>query len=422
MTDLPTGLFLYRAATAALEPLAPAVLAHRARRGKEDPERVDERLARAAVERPDGPLVWLHGASVGEGLSLLPLVEALKLRAPAANLLVTSGTVTSAELLGRRLPTGAVHRYAPVDAPGVAARFLDQWRPDAVVLAESELWPNLVIQAQTRGARLAMLSARLSEKSLKGWRRSPASARRLLGAFDLVMAQDDAGAAALARLGARDDGRLNLKLAGEPLPVDDLALERARAAAAGRPVLVAASTHAGEEAIILDAFAAVAGHPAAPLLVIVPRHPVRGPAVALLAAERGVAVRRQGAGEPFDGRAAVHVADGLGELGLWFRLAGAALVGGSLIDGLGGHNPLEPARLGAPILVGPYVRNWRSVYEAMGERVVAVRDGKALGKAFAAALDDPAAARARAEAARAYASIGARAVDAAAERLAALLP
>lgn len=422
MSDLPTGLFLYRAATAALEPLAPALLAHRARRGKEDPERMDERLARSPAPRPDGPLVWLHGASVGEGLSLLPLVEALKSRAPAANLLVTSGTVTSAELLGRRLPTGAMHRYAPLDTPGVAARFLDQWRPQAVVLVESELWPNLVVQAQTRGAKLALLSARLSDRSLRGWRRSPASARRLLSAFDLVMAQDDDGAAALARLGARDDGRLNLKLAGEPLPVDDLALGRVRQAAAGRPVLVAASTHAGEEAIVLDAFAAVARRKDPPLLVIVPRHPVRGPAVALLAAERGFSVRRQGAGEPFDGQAAVHVADGLGELGLWFRLAHAALVGGSLIDGLGGHNPLEPARLGAPILVGPHVRNWRSVYEAMDGRVVTVRDGKALGKAFAATLDDPDAARARADDARAYASVGARAVEAAAERLAALLP
>ena len=422
MSGLPTGLFLYRAATAALEPLAPALLAHRARRGKEDPERMDERLARAEVERPDGPLVWLHGASVGEGLSLLPLVEALKTRAPVANLLVTSGTVTSAELLGRRLPSGTTHRYAPLDAPGVAARFLDQWRPQAVVLVESELWPNLVVQAQTRGARLALLSARLSDKSLKGWRRSPASARRLLSAFDLVMAQDDVGAAALARLGARDDGRLNLKLAGEPLPVDDLALARAREAAAGRPVLVAASTHAGEEAIALDAFAAVARRKDAPLLVIVPRHPVRGPAVALLATERGFSVRRQGAGEPFDGQAQVHVADGLGELGLWFRLARATLVGGSLIDGLGGHNPLEPARLGAPILVGPHVRNWRSVYDAMEGRVVTVQGGKGLAKAFAAALDDPEAARARAEEARAYASVGARAVERAAERLAALLP
>ena len=422
MSDLPTGLFLYRAATAALEALAPALLAHRARRGKEDPERMDERLARSPVTRPDGPLIWLHGASVGEGLSLLPLVEALKARTPGTNLLVTSGTVTSAELLGRRLPTGTMHRYAPLDAPGVAARFLDQWKPDVVVLAESELWPNLVVQAQTRGAKLALISARLSDKSLKGWRRSPASARRLLSAFDLVMAQDDAGAAALARLGARDDGRLNLKLAGEPLPVDDLALGRVKAAAGERPVLVAASTHAGEEAIMLDAFASLAKHKSGPLLVIVPRHPVRGPAIALMAGERGFTVRRQGAGEPFDGRAAVHVADGLGELGLWFRLARAALVGGSLIDGLGGHNPLEPARLGAPILVGPYVRNWRSVYEAIGERVVTVRDGKGLARAFAAALDDPAAARARADEARTFANVGARAVDAAAERLAALLP
>ena len=422
MNRLPPALALYRAATGALEPLAPWVLSRRARRGKEAPERIAERTARAPAARPEGPLIWLHGASVGEGLSLLPLVEALRARASATTLLVTSGTVTSAELLGRRLPTGAVHRFVPLDTPGAASRFVDQWRPDLAVLAESELWPNLILAAEARGARLALISARLSERSLARWAAAPASARRLFGAFDLVMAQDDAGAAALARLGARDDGRLNLKLAGEPLPVDVDALDQTRAASGGRPVLVAASTHAGEEALALDAFAALAARPDRPLLVVVPRHPTRGAAIKLLAGERGFTTRRQGAGEPFDGEAAVHVADGLGELGLWFRLARAALVGGSLIEGPGGHNPLEPARLGAPIIVGPHVRNWRSVYEALGDRVVTVRDAAGLAGAFAEALDATELARARAEHARAFADVGAESVQAAADRLTGLLP
>lgn len=406
--SLPPGLALYRAVTGALEPFAPALLGRRARRGKEDPGRLPERLGRTAIDRPPGPLAWLHGASVGEGLSLLPLVQALRARRPDLQLLVTSGTTTSAELLGRRLPADVIHQYAPLDTPKSARRFLDHWRPDLVVLAESELWPNLILGAEDRGARVALVSARLSARSLAGWGRQAGSARRLFGAFDLVLAQDDATAAALAGLGARDDGRLNLKLTGEPLPAEEAALARARAAAGDRPVFLAASTHPGEEALVLDAFARLGRG----LLVIVPRHPSRGAEIAALAAER-FPVRRQGAGETFDGAAPVYVADRLGELGLWFRLARAAFVGGSLVPGIGGHNPLEPARLGCPSITGPHLENWQSVYDALGDRIARVSDAEGLAGAFDAPPSP--------EPARALAEAGAASVDEAAERLAGLV-
>ncbi len=346
---------------------------------------------------------------MGEGLSLLPLVSALRARRPDLNLLVTSGTTTSAELLGRRLPAGVIHQYAPLDTPKSAARFLDHWRPGLVVLAESELWPNLILGAGDRGARLALVSARLSEKSFRGWERQRDSARRLFGAFDLVMAQDDATAAGLAGLGARDDGRLNLKLTGEPLPADETALAQARAAAGAKPVFLAASTHPGEETVVLDAFARLGRG----LLVIVPRHPSRGAQIAALAAER-FPVRRQGAGEVFDGAAPVYVADRLGELGLWFRLAKAAFVGGSLVPGIGGHNPLEPARLGVPAITGPHLENWQSVYDALGEGIARVVDAQGLARAFEAPPSP--------EPARALAEAGAASVDEAAARLVGLVP
>lgn len=353
----PAGL-AYRAATTALHPFAPALLRRRARAGKEDPGRLAERLGRASRPRPPGPLAWLHGASVGESLSLLPLVARLQTARPDLRLLVTSGTATSAELLARRLPPGVPHQFVPLDTPPAVARFLDHWRPDLVVLAESDLWPNLLAGAKARGARLALVSARLSDRSLRGWARTPAFARQLLSAFDLVQAQDDITAAALARLGARDDGRLNLKLVGDPLPVDDGALRQAREAAGGRRVLLAASTHPGEDEIALTAAGAAELIDA--LLVIVPRHPARGPTVAALAPRAGLRSR----GDPF-GAHPVYVADTLGELGLWFRLTDAALIGGSLIPGVGGHNPLEPARLGVPFASGPHVDNWRSVFDSL---------------------------------------------------------
>jgi 3-deoxy-D-manno-octulosonic-acid transferase len=203
----PPALALYGAAMRALEPLAPALLRRRAASGKEDLTRLPERLGRPTLSRPPRPLIWLHGASVGESLSLLPLIERLRSERPGATLLVTSVTVTSAELLARRLPPGVLHQYAPLDLPDAAERFLQHWRPDLVIFVESELWPGLLLRARAKGARLALLSARLSASSARGWSRAPSSAREVLTAFDLILTQDDDTAARLARLGARDHGR-----------------------------------------------------------------------------------------------------------------------------------------------------------------------------------------------------------------------
>jgi len=400
----------YGAATAALHPLAPVLLRSRARAGKEDRARLPERLGRASLPRPPGRLAWLHGASVGESLSLLPLIARLQDARPDLTLLATSGTVTAAALLAQRLPTGVLHQYIPLDTPFAAARFVQHWRPDLAVFAESDLWPNLLLRARAGGARLALISARLSKASLRGWGRSPGFARRLLSAFDLVLPQDDATAAALQRLGARDDGRLNLKLVGDPLPADARTLAQARAAAAGRAVFVAASTHPGEDAAALDAA------PARSLLVIVPRHPSRGPEILALAEARGRAAGLRSRGAAF-GAHPVHIADTLGELGLWFRLADAALVGGSLVPDVGGHNPLEPARLGAPFASGPHVRNWPIYDDLIAAGAVTIApDAEALGAFW---RSPPAG---QAERARAFARAQHGRLDMALDRLLALLP
>jgi 3-deoxy-D-manno-octulosonic-acid transferase len=420
---MSAALALYRGATGLLEPFAPSILKDRARRGKEDPQRLPERLGRAGKSRPEGPLVWLHGASVGESLSLLPLVERMRKERPDVTPLVTSGTVTSAEILAKRLPTGAVHQYVPVDAPGTARRFLSAWRPDLAVFVESELWPNLLLAARRRGVRLALISARMGEDSAQGWTRAAGAARELLAGFDLILPQDDEAAARLKALGARDDGRLNLKFAGDPLPADQGAVDRLGAAVAGRPVLLAASTHPGEDEIVLDAFAPLADRRDAPLLVIVPRHPIRGPDVARLARQGGRSVSLQSAGEQ-PGSAQVHVADALGELGLWFRQSRAAFVGGSLIPDIGGHNPLEPARLDRPAASGPHVDNWRAVYAALDAAggIAWTADAAALTAFFRDALDGRTTLCSQAEHARLFAAAQNGAVDLAFAKLKALLP
>jgi 3-deoxy-D-manno-octulosonic-acid transferase len=355
-------LQLYRAATTALEPFAAFLLERRAKAGKEDRTRLHERLARPTTRRPSGRLVWLHGASVGESLSILPLVERLRAERPDVAVLVTSGTVTSAELLARRLPAGAIHQFLPVDTPGGAKRFLDHWRPDMAVFVESELWPNLLLTAKARGVKLALVSAKLSDKSYARWQARPFAAHELFSGFDLILAQDGRAADRLIGLGGMVAGEADLKFGSAPLPVDEASLASLRARLGDRPMLLAASTHPGEDEIVLGAWRALPANKdyGRPRLVIVPRHPERGLTVADLALAAGATVCLRSR-EP-DGSAEVIVADALGELGLWYRLADLALVAGSLVAGIGGHNPLEPARVDCPIVSGPHVENWLTAY------------------------------------------------------------
>jgi len=414
-------LALYAAATGLLEPLAPALLRRRARAGKEDPARLGERLGRSETPRPDGPLVWLHGVSVGESLSLLPLIAALRERRPGLNLIVTSGTVTSAQVLAARLPKGVIHQFAPVDTPGVAARFLDHWRPDVALLVESELWPNLVLAARARGVRLALISARMTQKSADGWARARASARGLLQAFDLVLPQDAATETRLTALGATVGPRLNLKLIGEAPPVDGNLVMSLEATIGDRNVILAASTHPGEEPLIAGAVRAAAPEG---LLIVAPRHPDRGPQVAEELRRLGFAVARRAAGEPLEVATTAYVADTLGELGAFYATADVVVMGGSFVEGIGGHNPLEAARLQAAIVTGSHVFNAQDIYAGMFAEAAAIAaaDGAVLARHIAGLLANRAIARRIGEAAADYAVRQGAALDAALALIEPLLP
>ncbi|MDP2214907.1 3-deoxy-D-manno-octulosonic acid transferase [Phenylobacterium sp.] len=418
------GLMAYGLALAALEPLAPHLLRARARRGKEDAERLDERLGRPRAARPAGEVVWLHGVSVGESVSLIPLVEALRAQRPDLNLLVTSGTRTAAELLARRLPAGVIHQYAPVDGPRAVAGFLDHWRPTTAILVESELWPNLILGAARRRVRLALVSARMTQKSADGWARAAGAARAILQSFDLILPQDAETETRLQGLGATTGPQLNLKQVGAPLPCDAAELERLRQLTLGRPVVLAASTHPGEEALVAEAVHRLRDAQAGVLLIIAPRHPERGEAVAEILRTAGFNTARRSAGEAPGPLVSAYVADTLGELGLFFRLADIVVMGGGYAPGVGGHNPLEPARLGAAILTGPSVFNAGSTYEAMFDEVAALcaPDGEALTRHIAGLLDNPDIARRMGAAAQAHAERYGAALETAMARLAPLLP
>jgi len=385
---------------------APALrwnLRRRIGQGKEEAARLPEREGHGAT-RPPGPLLWLHAASVGESLAILPLLEALALLRPDLTMLVTTGTVTSAQLLPQRLPVAlggrVIHRYAPLDVPAWVGRFLEGWRPDAAAFVESELWPNTLAACQARGIPLALLNARLSARSAARWRRfAPGVARELLGRFALVMPRSAEDAARLAPLGARHLAPPgDLKLAAAPLPADPVALAALRDAVGARPVLLAASTHSGEEAQIIAAQALL--RPAFPdlLAILVPRHPDRGGALAPGATRRSLGA--------LPDAGPVHVADTMGELGLFYRLASLAFIGGSLVPH-GGQNPLEAARLGCPVIFGPHMGNFADASAALlaagGAREVT--DAATLAASVADMLSNPPAVAAQVAAAAGVVSV-----------------
>ena len=420
---LTVPLALYAAATGLLEPLAPGLLRRRARRGKETASRLNERLGRPSRARPEGPLVWLHGVSVGESLSLLPLIAALRVRRPDLNILVTSGTVTSAEVLANRLPEGVIHQFAPLDAPGAAARFLDHWRPGAALFVESELWPNLIASAKRRGVRLALLSARMTEASARGWGRAPATARALLRAFDLVLPQDGGAAARLARLGADVGPHLNLKLLGEAPPVDGNFVMELEAAVGRRDTVLAASTHSGEEGLVAKAFLeATADTPS--VLVVAPRHPDRGQRVAEDLRAIGFIVARRAAGEPLTAATSAYVADTMGELGALYTIADVVVMGGSFVAGVGGHNPLEAAQQVRPIVTGPHIFNAQTIYAEMLAWTAAIQaeDATALARHIGGLLRNPEIASRIGLAAKDFAGRQGAALDAAMALIEPLLP
>ena len=355
------------------------MLQRRVGRGKEIASRLPEREGIDPTPRPSGRLVWLHAASVGESQSILPVLSALREQAPGTSILLTTGTVTSAALLAARLPElglqCVLHRFVPLDVPAWVARFLDHWRPDVAGFVESELWPNLIDGCRARGIPMMLVNARMSARSLRGWRRAPGFARQLVGAFDRVQAQSEADAAHLRLLGAQHvDAPGNLKLSAAPLPADPAELARLRALIGDRPVWLASSTHPGEEDVAGQVHRSlVAAYPAL-LTIVTPRHPERGAAVAgLLDAPRRAAGQDPGAN-------GLWVADTLGELGLLYRLAPLAFVGRSLI-GQGGQNPIEPARLGCAIAVGPHTANFAEPVQMLEAAGALTRIADAVGLA-----------------------------------------
>jgi 3-deoxy-D-manno-octulosonic-acid transferase len=362
-SSLPMTLRVYRRLSAAVMPLAPALIKRRLQQGKEDPARIGERRGMSRDVRPHGPLVWIHGASVGEVLAAAALIE--KLRALNIRILLTSGTVTSAAIVAKRFPADVIHQYVPYDSPRYVARFLDHWRPSLALFIESDLWPNLILSSAARRLPMVLINGRMSHRSFPRWRRVSGTISALLGRFDVCLAQSQVDAERFTTLGSRNVVTTgNLKLDVPAPPADYAKLERLMSVTRGRPIVVAASTHPGEEEQLLEAHRTLSGFFPSLLTVIVPRHPDRGEAVAQAVAASGLHVALRSREELPIAATDIYVADTMGELGLFYRLSPIVFMGGSLVRH-GGQNPIEAIKLGASIVHGPHVFNFTDVYEAL---------------------------------------------------------
>ncbi len=362
---LPVTLTGYRLATTAVTPLTAYLLNRRLKRGKEHPTRFAERRGISDAARPTGPLIWMHGASVGEFAAVIPLIE--RIRAHDFAVLVTTGTVTSAELAERRLPADVIHQFFPYDVPAFVDRFLDHWRPDLALFVESDLWPNMILANARRGIPLIVINGRLSARSFERWRRFPRTIEALFRRVDLCLARTTTDAERFEALGApRITTTGNLKLDVPALPFDESRLLQFRAAIGRRPVIAAASTHLGEEAAVIDAHRRLRSSFPGLLTILVPRHPERGMGIASAGRAVGLnAVQRSHDRLP-DAQTDIYVCDTLGELGLVYRVAPIVFMGGSLIPH-GGQNPIEAIKLGAAILHGPHVSNFAEIYSALDQ-------------------------------------------------------
>ena len=418
------GLAVYRMATRAIGPLVPFLLSRRLKRGKEEAARLDERRGTTKRARPDGNVIWIHAASVGESLSVLPLIDHLLAARDDTTVLMTTGTVTSAKLMAERLPPRAIHQYVPLDHPDFCARFLDHWQPDLGVWVESEFWPNLITATDERSIPLALINARITQKSFEGWQRFPETIHDLVSRFSLVYAQDKASAERLEALGVRQVGMPgNLKYDSKPLTANADEVEALRQAIGERAKWLATNTHDGEELVVANVHKALLQRFPGLITLLVPRHPARGSEITTMLHNQGLRVAQRSRGDVIDAGTDIYLADTLGELGIFYRLSNIVFVGGTMVD-LGGHNPFEPARLNNALIAGPSEFNFAEAFSAFdrADALIRVKDGTELADSVGRLLSDETECRRRADAAESVVTSSSAATRMTCEALLALMP
>lgn len=378
----------YQLLTILFFPVLLIYLGYRKWVGKEDPKRFFERLGKASCKRPKGKLLWIHAASVGESLSILPLINRLTATYPKLTILVTTGTITSAAMMTQRLPKQAVHQYIPIDNWFTVSWFLFHWKPDLALMVESELWPCLVKQSAKK-CPVMVINARMSDRSYRRWMRFSIFTRSLFGSYHHVLAQSGKDALRYRHLGAKNAIYIgNIKYDAPPLSADEAAITELQTMIGNRPVFLAASTHPDEEKEIARAHREVKISYPDLLTIIVPRHPQRAAHIIQQLVPDTVVVQRsvQGVITP---QTDIYLADTMGELGIFYRLASIVFIGGTLVPH-GGQNPLEAARLNNAIIFGPHMDNFLQIKKEFLQQQAAIEisDTEALSKATKQLLRD----------------------------------
>jgi len=373
-------LSLYNGLLRLASPMIERHLKKRIAEGKEDEGRMDERMGEPSRNRPVGDVIWIHAASVGESISVLPLIEALLIRNPERNVLLTTGSVTSAHLMEERLPSGAIHQFVPIDTKSAVHGFLDHWRPQLAIWTESEIWPNLITETARRKIPMMLINARMTAQSFSMWRKTGGLIKRLLKKFSYIHAQSQLAADRLEYLGAKDVEVLgNLKFCSPPLPFNNELFRQILSQIERRKVWLAASTHKGEEAIIAETHLNLKKSFKNLLTIIVPRHPERADEITSKLNEAGFNVARRSIRQQITPETDIYLADTMGEMGLFYRIADVVFVGGSLVE-KGGQNPLEPARLNCAIMFGPHMSNFSEIATDLlqNQAALQVKDGSEL--------------------------------------------
>lgn len=358
---------LYHHLTRLSAPFLRAMTWHRLAQGKEIKDRIHERYGIASIARPEGNLLWCHAASVGESLSILPLLPELQTRLPTWRFLMTTSTKTSAELMAERLPAFVNHQFIPWDCPQWVEAFLNHWHPEAVLWVESELWPNMLEAFQQRKLPVALLNARLRPKTFQRWSRVPGFAKHILSSFHLILAGARSYVPLFKSLGAHDVRYVgSLKFGSHPLPVNRADLHDMTQVIQERFCIALISTHSDEEAMLCDMIHRLNQHFSQILFIWVPRQPKRGSFIRTSIEKYGLSVAQRSLRETITHQTSVYIADTIGETGLWYSLAKIAVIGGSFIPH-GGQNPIEGTHFGCGILYGPHMFNFPELCGALEE-------------------------------------------------------
>lgn len=385
-------IFVYRAISFVLHPFIPILLRRRLKKGKELQHRIQERLGRGSVARPNGKVIWVHAASMGEVNSVLPLVQRISEAYPACHVVLTTVTVTSAAHVEHKLPPRVIHQFVPVDTPQATAQFLRHWQPCMLFLVDSEFWPNMLCMAHKQQCKIILLNGRISERSARRWQYVAHFIQALLSCFTAIFSKSDEDTQRLSQLGARNILQSgNLKFSSPILDADDHVVAQEREAIASRPVWLAASTHPEEEQLFAQVHAALLQSYPNLLLIIVPRHAVRGASIyeTLKQAYPTYNISLRSLQQHIQADTTIYIADTMGELGVWYRVVSMVTMGGSFIPH-GGQNPFEAARLHAALLCGSHMDNFKEFCEPLKQKdaLIQVQDGKALEAQLAKLLAD----------------------------------